>query len=574
MFELEKELKELFGIYEKSPYELYLVGGCVRDGLMGITPKDYDLTSNALVSESKELLLKHHFRVLETGIKHGTITALKNHQSYEITTFRIEKGHIKHRKPKELVFSAHLTDDLKRRDFSMNAIAYSPTKGIIDPFKGQSAIENQIIECVGEARLRFFEDALRILRALRFSATLGFKIAPSTKRAVFACKDLLKHLSKERLQSELNKLLMGKNAYEVAKEYQEILELVTQEKIENLGFLKNAPFNLELRLLGFFKHQKSLENLRYPKKTCVLFAQAKECHKAFLNIHNKTELKFLLKNYDSEPFNLALDFYALKNPKHALKIKSLLKEIFNANEPFKKEHLALKGNALQSLGYKHQQIGEILNACLNLVIAHPENNALEGLIKWVEDHYLPNDVINLSPISKKMTNGESMTMMNAISWPKKWIPGETDNFVSNEVIVKGLDFNKVVQHLRDASHWEKYYKNSGNVHVYNQDDTILKDKTRFRFETFGFLIEAQVEEFELKDTILRLAWRGWNEAKGDGYLEAYHAWLVEKLDHNRVRILTQETQLGVPAKALAASVPNAMLNGHQAWLDGLVAYSR
>ncbi|MGL2741223.1 CCA tRNA nucleotidyltransferase [Helicobacter pylori] len=401
MFELEEGLKELFDIYEKSPYELYLVGGCVRDYLMGITPKDYDLTSNALVNESKELLLKRHFRVLETGIKHGTITALKNHQSYEITTFRMEKGHIKHRKPKELVFSARLTDDLKRRDFSMNAIAYSPTKGIIDPFKGQSAIENQMIECVGGARLRFFEDALRILRALRFSATLGFKIASSTKEVVFACKDLLKHLSKERLQSELNKLLMGKNAYEVAKEYQEILELVTQEKIENLGFLKNAPFNLELRLLGFFKHQKSLENLRYPKKTCILFSKAKECHKAFLNIHNKTELKFLLKNYDLEPFNLALDFYVLKNPKHALKIKRLLKEIFDSNEPFKKEHLALKGGVLQSLGYQHQKIGEILNVCLKLVIENPKNNALEWLIKWVKDHYLPNDAINLSPIGRK-----------------------------------------------------------------------------------------------------------------------------------------------------------------------------
>ncbi|UOR68507.1 CCA tRNA nucleotidyltransferase [Helicobacter pylori] len=407
MFELDKELQELFDIYEKSSHELYLVGGCVRDCLMGITPKDYDLTSNALVNESKELLLKHHFRVLETGIKHGTITALKNNQSYEITTFRIEKGHIKHRKPKELVFSARLTDDLKRRDFSMNAIAYSPTKGLIDPFKGQNAIENQMIECVGEARLRFFEDALRILRALRFSATLGFKIVLSTKEAVFACKDLLKHLSKERLQSELNKFLVGKNAYEVAKEYQEILELVTQEKIENLGFLKNAPFNLELRLLGFFKHQKSLENLRYPKKTCVLFLKAKECYKAFLNIHNKTELKCLLKNYDLEPFNLALDFYALKNPKRALKIKTLLKEIFNANEPFKKEHLALKGGTLQNLGYQRQQIGEILNACLNLVIAHPENNSLEWLIKWVKDHYLPNDAINLSPIGKKITNGKT-----------------------------------------------------------------------------------------------------------------------------------------------------------------------
>lgn len=369
---------------------------------------------------------------------------------------------------------------------------------------------------------------------------------------------------------------MGKNAYEVAKEYQEILELVIQEKIENLGFLKNAPLNLELRLLGFFKHQKSLENLRYPKKTCILFSKAKECHKAFLNIHNKTELKFLLKDYDLEPFNLALDFYALENPKRALKIKGLLKEIFDSNEPFKKEHLALKGGALQSLGYQHQKIGEILNACLNSVIENPKNNALEWLIEWVKGHYLPNDAINLSPIGKKLKikSGKNMTTMNAIQWPKKWIPGETDNFVSNEVIVKGLDFNKVVQHLRDASHWEKYYKNSGNIHMYHQDNTILKDKTRFRFETFGFLVEAQVEEFELKDTILRLAWRGWNEAKGDEYLEAYHAWLVEKLDNDRVRILTQESQSGVPAKALAKSVPNAMLNGHQAWLDGLVAYSR
>ncbi|MCQ2712814.1 CCA tRNA nucleotidyltransferase, partial [Helicobacter pylori] len=150
-----------------------------------------------------------------------------------------------------------------------------------------------------------------------------------------------------------------------------------------------------------FKHQKSLENLRYPKKTCVLFAQAKECHKAFLNIHNKTELKFLLKNYDLEPFNLALDFYALENPKHALKIKSLLKEIFNANEPFKKEHLALKGGTLQNLGYQHQKIGEILNACLKLVIENPKNNALEWLIKWVKGHYLPNDAINHSPIGRK-----------------------------------------------------------------------------------------------------------------------------------------------------------------------------
>ncbi|AFI05261.1 CCA tRNA nucleotidyltransferase [Helicobacter cetorum] len=392
MFELDKELKELFNLYEKSPYELYLVGGCVRDNLMGFIPKDYDLTTNAKPGESKEILLKHHFKVLETGIKHGTLTALKNNKSYEITTFRIEKGHIKHRKPKELIFSTSLIEDLKRRDFSMNAIAYSPTKGFIDPFKGQVAIKNQVIECVGKPELRFFEDALRILRALRFSASLGFKIEKNTQIAIFKCKDLLKYLSKERLQSELNKLLIGKNAYGVTKEFKEIFELVIEEKIKNLEFLKIAPKNLklwslELRLLGFFKHQQSLENLRYPKKTCILFAKAKECHKAFLSISNKTELKLLLKDYDLEPFNLALEFYTLETPKHALKIKSLFNEVLTYNEPFKKEHLALKGDTLKSLGYCHREIGEILEKCLDLVIISPKNNSLEWLIEWVKIRY-------------------------------------------------------------------------------------------------------------------------------------------------------------------------------------------
>ncbi|WP_104748007.1 CCA tRNA nucleotidyltransferase [Helicobacter cetorum] len=384
MFELDRELKELFNLYEKYHYELYLVGGCVRDNLMSFIPKDYDLSTNAKPSESKEILLKHHFKVLETGIKHGTLTALKNNKSYEITTFRIEKGHIKHRKPKELIFSTSLIEDLKRRDFSMNAIAYSPTKGFIDPFKGQVAIKNQVIECVGKAKLRFFEDALRILRVLRFRASLGFKIEKNTQMAIFECKDLLKHLSKERLQSELNKLLIGKNAYGVIKEFKEIFELVIEEKIENLEFLKGAALNLELRLLGFFKHQQSLENLRYPKKTCTLFAKAKECLKAFLNIHNKTELKFLLKDYDIESFNLALEFYFLENYKHALKIKYLFNEVLNLNEPFKKEHLVLKGDTLKSLGYQNKKIGEILEKCLNLVIANPKNNCLEFLIEWIK----------------------------------------------------------------------------------------------------------------------------------------------------------------------------------------------
>lgn len=167
---------------------------------------------------------------------------------------------------------------------------------------------------------------------------------------------------------------------------------------------------------------------------------------------------------------------------------------------------------------------------------------------------------------------ENFKIINAIVWPEKFIPGETDNFVSNEVIVKDLDFEKVWLCLSDTVYWEKYYKNSSNIYMYNQASSQLIKETRFRFKTFGFDVEAQVKELEKSEGIVRLAWNGWNEEEGDGFLDVYHAWLVEKLTGNRVRILTQESQIGEPAKQMANEVPNPMLNGHQAWLDGLVAY--
>lgn len=166
--------------------------------------------------------------------------------------------------------------------------------------------------------------------------------------------------------------------------------------------------------------------------------------------------------------------------------------------------------------------------------------------------------------------------MLVIQFPEKWTPGYTDNFVSNEVIVKDLDFTKVLDGLLDAAKWETYYDNSSDIFMYNQENTILNNNTRFRFKTFGFDVEAKVEEYALDQEAgsLRLAWHGRNEEEGDGFLEVYHAWLVERLDKNRVRILTQESQIGTPAKELAKSTPNTMLNGHQAWLDGLVRFAQ
>jgi len=163
---------------------------------------------------------------------------------------------------------------------------------------------------------------------------------------------------------------------------------------------------------------------------------------------------------------------------------------------------------------------------------------------------------------------------NAIIWPSKYTPGFTDNFCSNEIIVRGVDLERVVDGLCDAANWTKYYQNCADVKMHNQDDTRLKMGTRFEFKTFGFLVQGEVMECSRDGDVLRLAWKGWNDATGDEYLEVYHAWLVERLDGDRVRILTQESQLGTPAVALANSRPNTMINGHQDWLIGLVGFAK
>ena len=164
--------------------------------------------------------------------------------------------------------------------------------------------------------------------------------------------------------------------------------------------------------------------------------------------------------------------------------------------------------------------------------------------------------------------------MQEIFWPDKFLPGYTDNFVSNEVIVRDVPYQAVLDNLLDASKWPGYYSNCADIHMYNQEDTMLREGTRFRFKTFGFDVESEVIQCSVSDRLLRLSWHGWNEAEGDGHLEVCHAWIVEKLNGNRLRVLTQESQLGVPAKKMADSTPNTMLNGHQEWLTGLSRASR
>ena len=166
--------------------------------------------------------------------------------------------------------------------------------------------------------------------------------------------------------------------------------------------------------------------------------------------------------------------------------------------------------------------------------------------------------------------------MHQIVWPKGFVPGFADNFVSNEMIIKGLSLSDVWENLVNTAVWTKYYSNMADVEFYDQDDARLKENSRFKFKTFGFPIEAKITEFvpSFDGEPARIAWHGWNETENkDERLDVIHAWLLEELPEGRVRILTQETQNGKPAVELAKTRPNPMLNGHQAWLDGLIEFS-
>lgn len=214
---MPKDVKYIIGVLQDAGYEAYAVGGCVRDTILGREPNDWDITTSAKPLEIKEL-----FRTtIDTGIQHGTVTVLRNHVGYEVTTYRIDGVYEDSRHPKEVTFTANLKEDLLRRDFTINAMAYNDTDGLVDEYDGLQDIKDGVIRCVGVAKERFTEDALRMMRAVRFSAQLGYSIDEETKSAIRELHPNLKNISAERINTELTKLLMSdhpdyiRDAYEL-----------------------------------------------------------------------------------------------------------------------------------------------------------------------------------------------------------------------------------------------------------------------------------------------------------------------------------------------------------------------
>lgn len=202
---IPQKAEQILHILNEAGYEAYVVGGCVRDSILDRVPGDWDITTSALPEQVKELF----HRTVDTGIQHGTVTVMMGKEGFEVTTYRVDGEYHDGRHPDAVTFTRSLEEDLKRRDFTINAMAYHPEHGLVDLFGGMEDINGKIIRCVGDPVERFTEDALRMLRAVRFSAQLGFTVEENTKAALARMSGNLEHVSAERIQTELVKLLVS-----------------------------------------------------------------------------------------------------------------------------------------------------------------------------------------------------------------------------------------------------------------------------------------------------------------------------------------------------------------------------
>lgn len=228
------EAAEVVSVLETAGHEAYFVGGCVRDVIRGGVPHDWDITTSATPQEMKACFAG--YRTIETGIKHGTLTVLAGGGSFEVTAYRVDGEYTDNRRPNEVFFTRNLREDLARRDFTVNAMAYSPVRGLTDIFGGQNDIAGRIIRCVGDPDKRFAEDGLRILRALRFAAVLDYEIEKNTADSIRRNRRLLNNISAERIRDEFFKLIRGAGAERVLLGYREVICEFIPEVSASVGF--------------------------------------------------------------------------------------------------------------------------------------------------------------------------------------------------------------------------------------------------------------------------------------------------------------------------------------------------
>lgn len=402
-FELPKPVEKALTRLEDAGYPAYAVGGCVRDWALGMTPHDFDVCTAARPEETEQVFREE--RIVETGVRHGTVTVILDNMPLEITTFRLDGDYLDGRHPASVRFTDQVEEDLARRDFTINAMAYSPVRGLKDPFGGREDCRKGIVRCVGEAETRFGEDALRILRALRFSARLGFPIEEKTARAARTGKDMLAKVSRERIAAELTGLLLGEKAGETLTAFPEVVcaaapvRALTESGAWTLAAhrVDLCPREGDLRWaallmdLGETEAKDVLRSLKMPTKTVetagtlAAWSQTPVEDAPVLEWlarlgPERTDLFFLLQTADRiarKPENEA-DHQARLSAWQA-QAHALVRE----NACFTVSRLAVDGYALAGLGLRGREIGDALHALLLRVVRGEIRNDRDALLAAV-----------------------------------------------------------------------------------------------------------------------------------------------------------------------------------------------
>ncbi len=278
---IPENVLEIMELLRAAGFEAYAVGGCVRDSLMGRTPKDWDICTSARPDQVKAALLGR--RIIDTGIKHGTVTVLFGGEAYEVTTFRIDGPYSASRRPDSVEFTGDITADLSRRDFTVNAMAWSPERGLVDPFGGRDDMEKGVLRAVGEPELRFREDALRILRGVRFNVSTGFEVEPRTAAAMMGCRELLDNISAERKRVELTSALVSGNVRSAFTRFREIIAKVVPELRPAFDFEQRTPHHCYDVYTHILTAADNCETKDPAVKTAMLLHDAAKplCHKFY-----------------------------------------------------------------------------------------------------------------------------------------------------------------------------------------------------------------------------------------------------------------------------------------------------
>lgn len=437
--QLPEKVRQILTTLQENGYEAYAVGGCVRDSILGREPGDWDITTSAFPLQTKELFE----RTFDTGIEHGTITVLLDGEGFEVTTYRIDGKYEDSRHPKEVTFTRSLTEDLKRRDFTINAMAYNEEQGLVDIFGGIEDLKRKKIRCVGNAVERFTEDALRIMRAIRFSGQLGFEIEEDTRKAITLLAPNLKNISAERIQTELVKLVVSphpellREAYrlgitkEILPEFDRMMETkqetphhnanvgehtiramqgVEPDKILRLTMLlhdsgKPAKKTMDEKNVAHFKgHAKVstviakeiLTRLKFDNDTMRKVTKLVEYHDYRMAAEPKNVRRAM--NRISEelfPYYMKIrradvlaqsEFKRKEKIQNLDEIEELYAEIVKAGQCVSLKRLAVTGKDLIGIGIKPGPvIGVVLDQLLQIVIEEPEKNDRDVLLKTAKE---------------------------------------------------------------------------------------------------------------------------------------------------------------------------------------------